>query len=234
MAFIQKSITGRMRAILTDWIIDVHSKFKLLPETLYLAVNIMDRYLEKESVQRQNLQLIGITALFIASKYEEIYPPELGNFVYVTDKAYTRNDILQMEGNIIKSLNFSFGFSSALKFLEIYEINSYEDKESYEIIKSLCRYLLELSLVEYSCVNFSQNLKTCSCIFLANKIINGIDLIENISFMKFFNDSGFCEEEIKDCGKEIYRILQHANKGQLMAVFRKFSTTKFLEVAKMF
>lgn len=93
-----------MRAILLDWLIDVHIKFKLVPETLFLAANLIDRYLEKVSVSRQKLQLLGVSAMLIASKYEEIYPPEVKDFVYVTDKAYSKADILEMEGKILGQL----------------------------------------------------------------------------------------------------------------------------------
>lgn len=79
-----------MRAILVDWLIEVHLKFKLLPETLYITVNVIDRFLEKQKVSKSRLQLVGVTALFIASKYEEIYPPELKDFVYITDGAYSK------------------------------------------------------------------------------------------------------------------------------------------------
>lgn len=79
-----------MRAILIDWLVDVHLKFKLLPETLYITVSIIDRFLERIKVSKSRLQLVGVTALFIASKYEEIYPPELKDFVYITDRAYTK------------------------------------------------------------------------------------------------------------------------------------------------
>jgi len=78
-----------MRAILIDWLTDVHLKFKLKPETLFLTVSIIDRFLQKISVQRQQLQLVGVTAMFIASKYEEIYSPEVKDFAYVTDKTYS-------------------------------------------------------------------------------------------------------------------------------------------------
>ena len=83
-----------MRTVLVDWLIEVHLKFKLLPETLYLTVNLIDRYLALESVSRKRLQLIGVTAMLIASKYEEIYPPEIKDFVFVTDQAYNRDDVL--------------------------------------------------------------------------------------------------------------------------------------------
>lgn len=83
-----------MRAILVDWIIEVHLKFKLLPETLFITVSLIDRYLEIEQIKRTNLQLVGVTAMLIASKYEEIYAPEVRDFVYITDNAYTKEEIL--------------------------------------------------------------------------------------------------------------------------------------------
>jgi len=89
----QKYINERMRAILVDWLVEVHLKFKLVPETLYLTINLIDRYLERADVSRPKLQLVGVTCLLIASKYEEIYPPELRDLVYICDRAYTRNDV---------------------------------------------------------------------------------------------------------------------------------------------
>lgn len=86
----QNDINEKMRAILIDWLIEVHLKFKLLPETLFLTINLIDRYLQKEVVKRNKLQLIGVTAMLIASKYEEIYAPEVRDFVYITDKAYNK------------------------------------------------------------------------------------------------------------------------------------------------
>lgn len=83
-----------MRAILVDWIIEVHLKFKLLPETLFVTVSLIDRFLEKQVVSRTKLQLVGVTAMLIASKYEEIYAPEVRDFVFITDNAYSRSEIL--------------------------------------------------------------------------------------------------------------------------------------------
>ena len=89
----QSHINERMRAILVDWLVEVHLKFKLVPETLYLTINLIDRYLDFAEVSRPKLQLVGVTCLLIASKYEEIYPPELRDLVYICDRAYTKNDV---------------------------------------------------------------------------------------------------------------------------------------------
>jgi Cyclin, N-terminal domain len=89
----QSHINERMRAILVDWLVEVHLKFKLVPETLYLTINLIDRHLNLKEVSRPKLQLVGVTCLLIASKYEEIYPPELRDLVYICDRAYSKNDV---------------------------------------------------------------------------------------------------------------------------------------------
>merc|ERR1712045_2401 len=97
----QTDIHHRMRAILIDWLVEVHMKFKLLQETLYLTVTIIDRYLELVPVKRSRLQLVGCTAMLLASKYEEIYAPEVRDFIYISDNAYTPDQILEMERHML-------------------------------------------------------------------------------------------------------------------------------------
>ena len=108
----QAHINEKMRAILIDWLVEVHLKFKLVPETLYLTVNLLDRYLLGSPVERSNLQLVGVSALLLASKYEEIYPPELKDLVYITDKAYTQEQILGMEEKMVKALKYKMTIAS--------------------------------------------------------------------------------------------------------------------------
>lgn len=90
-----------MRSILVDWLVEVHLKFKLIPESLYLTVNLIDRFLEKSHIHRSKLQLVGVTGMLIACKYEEIYPPIVKDFVYITDNAYTKEEILEMEKDML-------------------------------------------------------------------------------------------------------------------------------------
>jgi hypothetical protein len=94
----QPDISEQMRLILVDWLVSVHRRFKLLQETLFLCVYIVDKYLSMNRVSREKLQLVGVCALFIAAKYEEIYPPELSEFTNTTARAYSTSDILTMEG----------------------------------------------------------------------------------------------------------------------------------------
>ena len=103
---IQTDINDKMRAILIDWLVEVHLKFKLMPETLFLTHNLIDRFLSKKVVTRKNLQLVGVTAMLLASKYEEIWAPEVRDFVYISDKAYSREQILDMEKQMLNTLGF--------------------------------------------------------------------------------------------------------------------------------
>ena len=102
----QTDINENVRAILIDWLISVHVKFKLLPETLYITVNLIDRYFSIFNVTKSDVQLVGITALLIATKYEEIYPPTVKDFIYLTDNTFTRQQILQMEKSMLFNLQF--------------------------------------------------------------------------------------------------------------------------------
>lgn len=116
------SITETMRKILVDWLVDVHRKFKLRQTTMFMAVNLIDRYLERtqESLQKNRFQLFGITCLFIAAKYEEIYPPGLSDFVYVCADTYSASEILEMESKVLTVLDFDLVYSSALQLHGLY------------------------------------------------------------------------------------------------------------------
>ena len=83
-----------MRSILIDWLIEVHNKFKLLPETLFITVAIIDRFLQRKAISKARLQLVGISALFIACKYEEIYPPDMKDFIFITDETFSKQELI--------------------------------------------------------------------------------------------------------------------------------------------
>ena len=108
----QNEVNDRIRGILIAWLIEIHYKFKLIPETLYLCCNIIDRYCEKKQIAKDNFQLIGVAAMFVACKYEEIYPPEIKDFIFVSDKSYTRKQILEYENDILMTLDFNMTICS--------------------------------------------------------------------------------------------------------------------------
>ena len=123
MNIIQEDINQKMRYILIDWLVEVHIKFNLLPETLFITINLIDRFLSKKNIHRKYLQLLGITALFIACKYEEIYPPQIKQLIHMTDNAYNKKQVFKMENEILDVVHFNISFPTSLKFLEILKIN---------------------------------------------------------------------------------------------------------------
>ncbi|CAG9580992.1 unnamed protein product [Danaus chrysippus] len=115
------NLQPRMRAILLDWLNEVCEVYKLHRETFHLTVDYVDRYLSNtEDVQKGRLQLIGITCLFIAAKVEEVYPPKIGEFAYVTDGACTTDEILLEELLILKILSWSITPITINSWLNIY------------------------------------------------------------------------------------------------------------------
>lgn len=114
-------LNARMRAILLDWMIEVCEVYKLHRETYYLAVDYLDRYLNvRSNVQKTHLQLIGVTCLFVAAKSEEIYPPKITDFAYVTDGACRDSDILHHEILLLQALDWYLSPITAISWLGIY------------------------------------------------------------------------------------------------------------------
>lgn len=114
-------IQARMRAILLDWLMEVCEVYKLHRETYYLAVDYLDRYLTANlKLPKTRLQLIGITCLFTAAKVEEIYPPKMSEFAYVTDGACTEDDIIKQELMLMLGLNWSINPVTIIGWLSVY------------------------------------------------------------------------------------------------------------------
>ena len=129
----QPDINFNMRSILVDWLVEVCEEYKLKSETLYLAVNYIDRFLSLMSVQRSKLQLVGTACMLVAAKYEEIYPPEVNEFVYITDDTYTKKQVLKMEHLVLKVLNFDLACPTPLLFLDTYNKMCQSDEECLQL-----------------------------------------------------------------------------------------------------
>ncbi|KAH0951823.1 hypothetical protein HN011_011255 [Eciton burchellii] len=140
----QPDITYSMRSILIDWLVEVVQEYRLHNETLYLAISYIDRFLSYMSVVRSKLQLVGAAAMFIAAKYEEIYPPDVKEFVYITDDTYTKTNVIRMENLILRVLAFDLTVPTTFTFLMHLCISNNLSVK----IRYLAMYLCELSLLE--------------------------------------------------------------------------------------
>jgi len=222
-AQIQNEINERMRAILVDWLVEIHIKFKLLPETLYLTVNLVDRFLEKVPVSKQQLQLVGVTAMLIASKYQEIYPPEVRDFVHITDKAYTKEEVLEMEGNMLRTLQFNLTVPTSLTFLERFTRLANLDKKS----SFFSHYIIELALCDYIMLKYSPSVIAWGAIQLTSKVIR--NKVPSDILTKYAKED---ENNAKLCCQELLLMLKGAEKSSLRASKKKFSSVQYMEVSK--
>uniref|UniRef100_A0A2K6S6P4 G2/mitotic-specific cyclin-B1 n=1 Tax=Saimiri boliviensis boliviensis TaxID=39432 RepID=A0A2K6S6P4_SAIBB len=162
-----REVTGNMRAILIDWLVQVQMKFRLLQETMYMTVSIIDQFMQNNCVPKKMLQQVGVTAMFIASKYEEMYPPEIGDFAFVTDHTYIKHQIRQMEMKILRALNFGLGRPLPLHFLRRASKNGEADVDQ----NTLAKYLMELTMLGYDMVYFPSQI-AAGAFCLALKILD--------------------------------------------------------------
>ena len=125
----QTEVTRTMRVTLFNWLLEVATKLKLKNRTVYLCANIFDRYLSKISIDKKNLQLVGVTCLYIASKFEDIHPPKAKDLCYLCNNIYTEAQIFELEAIVLSTINFDLIFVSALDLAEIYLAKMTSDNE---------------------------------------------------------------------------------------------------------
>lgn len=116
----QPHISKWMRSLLVDWMVEVQESFELNHETLYLAVKLVDIFLGKSVLSKEKLQLLGAAALFIACKFDERIPPFIDDFLYICDGAYLRNELIDMEKTVFKTIGFNLGIPLSYRFLRRY------------------------------------------------------------------------------------------------------------------
>lgn len=224
MEAVQPDVHHRMRAILIDWLVEVHMKFKLLQETLYLTVTIIDRYLEMVPVTRSKLQLVGCTAMLLASKYEEIYAPEVRDFIYISDNAYTANEVLAMERHMLLTLQFRFSNPLPLHFLRRNSKAAGADSATHNTAK----FIMELSLVDYSMIRYLPSQIAAAALHISMDINSFGDWDETIAHY-----SKFSEESIKPIRNELRDMMIRAKKHpKLQAVRNKYKSKRVGEVTQ--
>ncbi|ORX62081.1 A/B/D/E cyclin [Hesseltinella vesiculosa] len=168
----QPDITWRMRNVLVDWVVEVHFLFMLLPETMYLAVNIIDRFLSNRSVSMCKLQLIGITSLFIACKFEESVTPPVAQFLFMTGNTIYEEDMLTAERYILQCLDFQLGYPNPLHFFRrITSANSVINNPHHSHVRHVAKYFMEISCVDHRFMSNSPSLIAAAALFLAMKCI---------------------------------------------------------------
>ncbi|KAH9710677.1 cyclin-B2-3 [Citrus sinensis] len=220
----QFDINEKMRAILIDWLIEVHDKFDLMSETLFLSINLIDRFLSQQQVVRKKLQLVGLVAMLLACKYEEVSVPVVGDLILISDKAYTRKEVLEMESLMLNTLQFNMSVPTPYVFIQRFLKAAQSDKE----LQLLSFFLIELSLVEYEMLKFTPSLLAAAAIYAAQCTIYGFKQWSKTCQWH----SGYSEDQLLECATLMIGFHQKAATGKLTGVHRKYCTSKFGYISK--
>jgi len=236
----QQDINSSMRSILVDWLVEVSEEYKLNTETLYLAVNYTDRFLSQMSVLRGKLQLVGTASMYIASKYEEISPPDVSEFVYITDDTYTKKQVLRMEHLLLKVLDFRMNTPTIncflmhyLRFLKVNSTSSNttnsspltaQQQEQQSRIENLARYLAELTLIDSETfLRYLPSQIAASAIYLSLHKFNKPwtkQIAEQLGY-------SFDLSELKLCIADMYKCMQQAEHHPQQAIQEKYKQAKY-------
>ncbi|KAL6599994.1 A/B/D/E cyclin, partial [Neocallimastix sp. 'constans'] len=218
----QEKLSWKMRTVLIDWLIDIHNQFRLLPETLYLAVNIVDRFLSSREVDTYKLQLVGVTAMFIAAKYEEIVAPSVQNYLCVQD-LYNEDEILRAERYVLKALDFGLHYPNPMSFLRR---NSKAD--NYDpLSRTFAKFLMELSLIDHRFLFFPPSKVAAAAMYLSRLILDRGEWNAN---MRHY--SGYTEEELSDCVDLMLLLLLIPRKNfPSIQLLKKYESKKFMKAS---
>jgi len=223
-------ITEKMRAVLIDWLVEVQMQFKLLQETLFLTVNTIDRFLavEGKNVYRSRLQLVGVAAMFLVSKIEEVYAPAVSDFVYITDNAYSGAEIRQMELQIIRALNFDLCQPISLNFLRRYSKAGDVDMLQH----SLAKYTLEVCLLDYHLLSTPGSLLASAALCLSLLVLDPSMTLETVWNKTLAFYSGYSSQQVLVLVPKLATNMTEMNRNtKLQAVRIKYMSGKFMKVA---
>ena len=227
----QKEINDQMRSILIDWIIDVHHKFGFTDETLFMTVFIIDRYSSIEQITRIKYQCLGITALMIACKHEEINVPKVEDFIYITDNAYTKDEVFQMENDVLSKLNFSLLYPSPIKFYEYLSLH-FNFSKKYHM---LGKYLMESFLLDLNYIKYKPSIISCACTYIVMKFFKMSNYRQSYE-KKFYlvdeNVNTICNGfGVKDCAQDICLYVDNINNTNLLSCQKKYAKPEFESVS---
>ncbi|XP_040858733.1 G2/mitotic-specific cyclin-B3 [Ochotona curzoniae] len=220
----QPEINSDMRAILVDWLVELQINFETSHETLYLAVKLVDHYLNEAICEKDKLQLLGCTAFMIAAKFEETSNLCVSDFLYICDDSYVRNEILAMEACILKTLKFDINIPTAYHFLRRYARCM---KVSMRTL-TLSRFVCEMTLQKYDYVQERASKLAAGALLLALYMKN---LRSLAPFLEFH--SGYKVSELYPLVKQLNGTLTLHFRDKLKTVYSKYSQKDFFEVSKI-
>jgi hypothetical protein len=233
----QAEITDRMRKILIDWLMDVITEFRLHPETFSLAVDIIDRFLFFYSVPRTKLQLVGVTAVLIASKHEEVWPPTVNDCVAVTANTYSAREVIDMEFDIVTALRFKFTvpttYPIACRLLDTPRISSQVRHAAFMFLESAAHC--------YPLLQFLPSRIAATSVMLAALLIRSSSTTDSSPISQLWEfefqtaSHGIRFEELVAVAEQLLPFTQRlcSSSSRLQALRRKYSSREYSSVATL-
>ncbi|CAO3589260.1 unnamed protein product [Absidia cylindrospora] len=217
---IQHEVTWRMRDVLIDWVIEVHYIFQLLPETLFLTVNIIDRFLSRRDVSMGKLQLVGIASLFVATKFEETISPPVKQYLFVTGDMVTEEELLKSERYILQILDFKLCYPNPFHFLRKSTMTGNFDVH----IRFLAKYFMEITLIDHRFLGTPPSQVAASSLWLAIKI-----LCKGGWTPELVMASGYTVQEVKPTVELILDYLSQPINDK--SFYKKWSSRRMMKVS---
>jgi len=222
----QPDITFTMRSILIDWLIEVGEEYKLGTETLFLAVSYIDRFLSHMSVQRAKLQLVGTACMFIAAKYQEIYPPDVTEFCYITDDTYTKRQVLRMEQLVLSVLNWNVAPPTAYFFVNFWAGLAGCGPRT----TAMAQYLTELTMIDGEAfMPFAPSIIASAAVALARHTLGLAAWEEEPMVTK----TGYSVDDFKECLIRLHETFERAPEMAQQAVREKYKNASYYSVSEV-
>lgn len=232
METIQRDINANMRSVLIDWLVEVSEEYKLVPDTLYLTVSYIDRFLSANVVNRQRLQLLGVSCMLVASKYEEICAPPVEEFCYITDNTYKKEEVLEMEISVLNHLQYDLTTPTTKTFLRRFiRAAQASCKVSSLHLEFMGNYLAELTLVEYDFLKYLPSLIAAAAVFVARMTLDPMVHPWNSTLQHY---TGYKVSDMRDCISAIHDLQLNRKGCTLAAIREKYNQPKFKCVANLF
>lgn len=217
----QGEINWYKRGILMDWLVRIHDHCNLLPETLFLTCNYIDRFLSLKTVVQAKLQLVGIVALYVAAKYEEITCPSVQEIAYMVENEYTVEEILRVERYMINLFEFNMGWPGPMSFLR--RSSKADDYDSDT--RTLAKYLLEITIMDERFVGAPPSWLAAASHYLSRHILSRGSWSKAHTYF-----SGYTEAQLKPAVNIMISCCKTATTHH-RSIYRKYSDARFKWVA---
>ncbi|MFS7999754.1 putative cyclin domain-containing protein [Helianthus anomalus] len=234
LAHLQPDLNEDMRAQVINWMIGVADEYNLLPESVCLAVSLLDRFLSRNDIKRGVLQLVGTASLMIAAKCEELRrTPKAADYCDMAVDSFSVKQLLRKEAEVLRSLAFEVGDPTVITFVRRFTVVAHSQIEfqtSSLTLKALTQYLSELSLLEYELLQFWPNLIAAAVVFLARFTLKARLHPWNLDLQHV---TGFRPPELRGCVGILQDLQCGRRAGNADLVRIKFRKRKFKHVANL-